>query len=372
VLSRRLALKTVFENMDVWALAGQSNMEGCALLAGSMPSDARVWCFTTAGIWDIAAEPLHDEASRQPSDKEPVGAGLGLSFGCAMADALERPVGLIPCAYGGSSLKDWMHRQKDDGTESLYGDMLKQVSRAGGNLRGILWYQGEADCTAQLAPSYGQRLAEWISTVRADLKRPDLPVVVVQLGRFVPHASELVLWDPVREALRRLPLNVPYTAVTSAIDLGLTDLIHIDTQGLIRLGRRMARLALGLMNDRDSAPGPQVVRIRRQQILRDGPGGRGPMGMAYVATSGVTGGWNPRQHISGFEVRDHDGQPRDDVFLINAWVDESDLTSIRLLLTAPPDDSVRIGYGLGQNPYCNAVDDADMPLCAFMPMEITD
>jgi len=38
---------------------------------------------------------------------------------------------------------------------------------------------------------------------------------------------------------------------------------------------------------------------------------------------------------------------------------------VRLLLGAPPDEALRVGYGLGINPYCNVVDEADMPLCTF-------
>lgn len=32
-----------------------------------------------------------------------------------------------------------------------------------------------------------------------------------------------------------------------------------------------------------------------------------------------------------------------------------------------PDATVRVGYGLGLDPRCDLVDEADMPLCAFLP-----
>ncbi len=47
------------ENLDVWVLAGQSNMQGVGDLAGAVPPDERVWNFTRAGHWEIATEPLH-------------------------------------------------------------------------------------------------------------------------------------------------------------------------------------------------------------------------------------------------------------------------------------------------------------------------
>lgn len=113
-------------NLDVWVLAGQSNGEGCALLAGALPPDPRVLAFTSAGAWTGAEEPLHrhwesftpvhqallrpglpvekrdwtDAAlAEEASQTRKQGAGLGLAFGRAMADATGRPVGLIPAAH---------------------------------------------------------------------------------------------------------------------------------------------------------------------------------------------------------------------------------------------------------------------------------
>ena len=56
--------------------------------------------------------------------------------------------------------------------------------------------------------------------------------------------------------------------------------------------------------------------------------------------------------------------------MIDVSADRADPTAIRVLLSAPPEEGARLGYGLGFNPYCNAVDDADMPLCTFMPRGI--
>src|SRR5690606_13817201 len=119
------SVSTLPDHLDVWALAGQSNMQGCGLLAGALSPDARVWNFSSAGRWEIAEEPLHrlwesctpvqqkllreglgvlTIAKRNESDEEmaaleaqtrQTGAGLGIAFGKAMADATGKPVGLI-------------------------------------------------------------------------------------------------------------------------------------------------------------------------------------------------------------------------------------------------------------------------------------
>lgn len=376
---------------DVWVLAGQSNMQGCGWLHGALAPDERVWSFNSAGQWEIGNEPLHrlwesctpvhqelmrlwlPEADKQVSDEEYArrenetrtgGAGLGLSFAIAMAEALGRPVGLIPAAHGGTSLDQWSPSLKYLGGRSLYGAMLQRIQMAGGKLRGILWYQGESDATLMsLASSYAKRFDEWIAAVRADTGIADLPVYVVQIGRVVepPDRQGLWLgWDLVREALRTLPERTPHTAVTSAVDLTLVDLIHIDTHGLVRLGQRLAKLALA-----GRQFGPQVAGIERF---------KSPAGLVNairVRFRGLTGGWQVTDNLGGFEVRLPEAEYRDPLYVVNAWVDPAgDGTDIIVLLNREMDADVSLGYGLGLNPACDLADEADMPLCAFLPQAV--
>src|SRR4051812_30407816 len=104
---------TDLTNLDVWVLAGQSNMQGCGLLCNPMlpdssASDERVLNFTMAGHWQVAEEPLHplwesytpvhenflragvpndtrptEEIAAEYRDNCTWGAGLGISFGVA-------------------------------------------------------------------------------------------------------------------------------------------------------------------------------------------------------------------------------------------------------------------------------------------------
>lgn len=386
--------------MDVWILAGQSNMQGCGLLCepglcDASASDERVWSFSTAGEWQKAEEPLHrlwesytpvhqnfmrqhlvgddvnlsnEEIAARDASTRFSGAGLGISFASAIADATGKTIGLIPAAHGGTSLEDWNFNRKDQGGASLYGAMLQRVKKAREsadfNLRGVLWYQGESDCIDGQAQSYGDRLGAWVEAMRADLEDANVPFIAVQLGRVLVAPADAVnswqarRWDEVREALRTLPERVPHSAVVSAIDLGLCDTIHIDTPGLIRLGRRMARAALDL----NAAP-----RLKQIEAGEKHPLG---FGAARVLCDGVSGGWQPRHHISGFEIRSEDGSVHPRIVVIEANADAREPKVINVILSTPLDDSLRLGYGLGLNPYCNAVDENDMPLPAFAPQPI--
>lgn len=110
------------ENMAVWVLAGQSNMEGVGLLSGAMPADEHVWSFTNAGQWAVASDPLHcfwesstpvhrnllrpgltpeqqqlsdEELAAQSRATRVCGAGLGIAFGVRLSEWGGEPIGLI-------------------------------------------------------------------------------------------------------------------------------------------------------------------------------------------------------------------------------------------------------------------------------------
>jgi hypothetical protein len=381
--------------LDTWVLAGQSNMQGRAWLRGALQPDRRVWSFSSAGLWEQAEEPLHrlwesftpvhqalmrdgmtpaemavsdQEYARREAAERTIGAGLGIAFGKAMADALRRPIGLIPAAHGGTSLGQWCESRK--GVDGLYGAMLERIRRAGGRLRGVLWYQGESDA-AELADatSYGERLDRWITALRVDTGIPALPIVAAQIGRVLPpsiRADRITAWDYVKEALATLPQRTPATAVTSAVDLPLTDSIHVSTSGLIRLGRRMARLALRLTERPDIAAGPRIRSIEPWLT----PSGQG--NGLRIRFQGTTGAWSRTEMIRGFALHAEEGDGAGGPpVIVNAWTDEEAADgSVLLLLDRLPLAGERISYAFGTDPLCDLVDGADMPLCAFMPRRI--
>ena len=380
-------------SMDLWILAGQSNMQGRALLSDPRfrqePDDA-VRSFSMAGTWERAADPLHrlwesttsahrlimrpglPEADRGLSDDDlaarlradPVqGVELGRPFGRAMARATGAPVGLIPAAHGGTSLAQWRPATGDAHGATLYGSMIVRARRAvassGGVLRGLLWYQGESDATVAASAVYEESFRAWVDSVRADLGASDLPVHVVQLGRLVqpagadnPNAFDEDAWDAIRDVQLRTPQTIPHSSVVSAIDLGLCDAIHIDAPGLDRLGRRLARTALG-----HSTPhAREVVRTHDQAnglpVLR-------------LECADVAGGWRQASRITGFSTHHRDGRRHAAVEVIEARLDVRDPSCLEILLTGW-DDDLALGYGRGFDPACTLTDHEDMALPAFL------
>ncbi|HEV3024024.1 MAG TPA: sialate O-acetylesterase, partial [Pirellulales bacterium] len=174
---------------DLWVLAGQSNMEGVGDLVEVTPPNDRVMLLGMGGQWYRAEEPLHwlvdspdPVHSGDPSTRAEraagahktrrKGAGLGLPFAVSMVNATNVPIGLVACAHGGTSMEQWNPSKKDEGGNSLYGSMMRQVKLAGGKVKGVLWYQGEAEANAKSSQVFPKVFADFIGAVRQDFGQP--------------------------------------------------------------------------------------------------------------------------------------------------------------------------------------------------------
>jgi sialate O-acetylesterase len=393
---------------DLWVLAGQSNMEGVGNLIDVTPPHSRVMLLGMDGRWGTAEEPLHwlvdspDAFHSGDPKTRPVrsaqihktrtkGAGLGLPFGVAMVETTGVPVGLIACAHGGTSMAQWSPALKDQGGNSLYGSMLRQLKLAGGKVKGVLWYQGESDAMgpSDTAKSYQKVFTDFIASVRSDLGQPELPFYYVQIGRFV-YGGDPQGWNAVQDAQRLIPERVPNTAVVSVVDLELDDSIHVGTSGLKRAGQRLARIAQRELFGKIGATTPTLDRVTIGQnntlvVKFKGvnmgsappqPGGMsGMIGMAGGASAisrfGESGaiGLKPERHIAGFSIRKEDGTKLPLIF--EACIGRArDTVVLKLAGAIPPKAS--LWYGDGMDPYCNLTDGLDMAVPVFGPIALDD
>lgn len=224
---------------DLYLLVGQSNMAGRGALdeVERIPTE-RVWKFTLTGEWAEAVEPVH-------FDRPTAGAGPGLAFGRAMADAAqETVVGLIPCAVGNSPLSRW-----EPGGD-LYSNAVARTRDAlatGGRLRGILWHQGEADSWSKAkAESYAQRLTNMVTRLREDLGETYAPFIAGEVGAHYAESIARRGGTPfvakVNEEMKQAVALLPAAGWVSAEGLAPgPDGIHFDAPSAHELGRRYAR-----------------------------------------------------------------------------------------------------------------------------------
>jgi sialate O-acetylesterase len=368
---------------DLWILAGQSNMEGVGNLVDVEPPIPQVHSFDMADKWLVAEEPLHTLVNatdpvhwRLNQNKEPErwtgerldkylnerkrGAGLGLPFAEEMVRRTGVPVGLIPCAHGGTSMDQWSPALKDREGESLYGSMLRRFHAVGGNVRGILWYQGESDANPKAAPAFLNKFEDFVKAVRLDFKEPELPFYYVQIGRHADNKN-VAEWNAVQAAQLKAESDLENVGMIVSIDATMDDPIHLSTASLKRVGRRIADRAChdlfpNLKEYADLKPGPRPVAAKYQD------------GVLKVTFTGVNGKLGSDGRISGFSIQDEKGEALPLIY--RAVLDPGDTDAVLLYLAPKPPQNAALRYGAGKDPYCNVHDEADRPVPVFGPFAI--
>lgn len=229
--------------LELFLLAGQSNMAGRGDVE---PQDREtvegLFALSTADRWIPAADPVH-------YDKPKIaGVGLARTFGrTLLACRPAAQIGLVPAAFGGSLLDEWLPGGKH------YLEALRRaaVARASGRFRGLLWHQGESDASDETrAKTYLERFTRVVECFRRDLEAPALPVVVGQLGGFL-RTSGVEFASPYADLVNRQLAQAPAAIANAAFvpSGGLAhrgDELHFNAPSLRELGRRYAHAFLML------------------------------------------------------------------------------------------------------------------------------
>jgi hypothetical protein len=223
---------------DIYLLTGQSNMSGRGLLDELTPAERTP---------DPAIQLYgNDEKTRPALDPLDAAAGQvdvvsGLFFARATRTRRDRPILLVPCAKGGSSMAQWA---PGGGRDTLYGSCLARA-KAAGKVRGILWYQGETDAgRPDSAQGWKASFEALVDRFRSDLGGRRLPIVIVQLAD--PPSPEVQApktypsWAAI-QAVQAEPLPA-CVAMVPAGGLPLkADTLHLTTASQRVLGGRLAQ-----------------------------------------------------------------------------------------------------------------------------------
>ena len=245
VLFGLAASVTSAKALQVYILAGQSNMEGQSVvdLTGknynegrgtlvevmARPANAERYAHLRAknGSWVVRKDVwIRYQREKQPllvgelsvgyavyGDKHHFGPEL--QFGHVVGEASRDQVLLIKTAWGGKSLfRDFRPPSAGGVVGPYYVKMLAEVRAALAGLKkdfpaydgspvelaGFVWYQGWNDGVnpKTAVPEYEQNLAHLIRDVRKEFKAPKLPVVIGELtGPWVDAPKE---WTALRQA----------------------------------------------------------------------------------------------------------------------------------------------------------------------------
>ncbi len=253
------------KKINVFILAGQSNMEGRAD-GNKLTSQDRERLRRVQDRVRLAFnhEPIRPLDVVKPSAeiaeiyKRDLIFGPELFFGIALSEAWpEEKILLIKLAAGATSLHgswnpDWratnaaaMGEENEPKLYSALTAYVKQVLSAYSGdeyqIRAMLWVQGETDAGNETAAAeYGTNLRHLVESIRHDMGHETLPFLLFQVG----HGNVV---QGMNRTARELP-NV--TLIPQSLDPNSPDFYqkmengHYNYQGMKKLGHRFAELFL--------------------------------------------------------------------------------------------------------------------------------
>jgi len=220
----------------VFLLAGQSNMAGRGVVeTQDTLSDPRIFSINAQSKIILAKEPLHFY------EPNLVGLDCGLSFGKALLPHLPKKTAILilPTAVGGSSISQWLgdstHRKV-----KLWSNFLEKVAigKKHGQIKGILWHQGESDANDKNIPLYAGRLAQLVQKFRTAVGNPQLPIIMGELGAYSQNPGQ---WKQINAQIWGYVIKDFYAALVTTQDLQHKgDKIHFDSAGQRMMGKRFA------------------------------------------------------------------------------------------------------------------------------------
>lgn len=219
-------------------LIGQSNAAGRGFLTEAEPldtCDGRLKMLRN-GRWQTMFRPVNP-------DRAFSGTSFAESFAKAYAEAHPGvEVGIIPCADGGTEISQWLPG------EILFDNAVScaKLARRTSVLKGILWHQGEGDCSEEKCALYAERFIKVMETLRREIGNETIPILIGGLGDFLAQyeASPRIMEYHVliNRILQSLGDSYPYCAFVPATGLGSNpDHLHFSAAALQEFGVRYSK-----------------------------------------------------------------------------------------------------------------------------------
>ena len=285
---------------DVWLASGQSNMEiplngfpGSAVIKNAAQEIAQA-NLSQVRLLHVELKsspyPLRDQSASWTACTPQTAASfsaVAYFFGREIQQREHVPIGLIDSTWGGTPVEAWisldgldssgaslipilnarsqrMHHEADLSALEAQNPTAASTSRhawhpdpaswepawlfnamiapeTGFTMKGAIWYQGESNTAAGLAPMYSKLFPALISDWRAKWGEGNFPFLFVQISSYKSNPTDS--WGIVRDAQRRT-LALTGTGMAVSLDVGDPNNIHPPDKQSV--GHRLALAARAL------------------------------------------------------------------------------------------------------------------------------
>ena len=214
-------------------MVGQSNMAGRGDFGEVEPICNNKCFMLRMGRWQAMSEPINPDRAILNSMFHS-GVGLAASFADELSKYADIEVGLIPCADGGTKIRQW---QPGD---LLYDHAvaMAKLAMCTSDLCGIIWHQGETDCRGLDEDEYRQDFLNVMTSFRKD-SGENLPIIIGEISDKISPERKMDSIDRMNILLHKLQKEIPLCGIVSVEGLELKeDGIHFSSKSYRELGKR--------------------------------------------------------------------------------------------------------------------------------------
>ena len=222
---------------------------------------------------------------------------------------------------------------------ALYNGMIAPLTPFA--IRGVIWYQGEANSGHDRAPLYARLFQAMIRDWRNEWGEGDFPFLFVQIANWNTAPEDM--WPDVRNAQRQA-LALRNTGMAVTIDIG--DPVDIHPKNKQDVGLRLALAARAIaFGEKVEWSGPLYRQVTQEEnALR----------VWFDHANGLVA---KGAELTGFEVAGVDGK----YSAAEAKIDGTSVVVSSATVPAP----VSVRYGWAANPNCNLFNKEGLPASPF-------
>lgn len=308
---------------EVWLASGQSNMEmplrgfdNCPV-ENSVETILQADCYKDkVRMFTVPKEQSYEPQTECKGEWRNASSQYAAEFSAAayhfatvLSRALQTPVGIVVCAYGGSRVESWMPREQllrypdiDLSEESMskitawerpllmYNAMFLPVKNY--TYKGIIWYQGESNVGHY--DTFADRLVKMAEIWRGALELGEIPFYTVEIAPYADYGECGAL---LREQQHKAAARIGNSACVSTNDLVKPyEGLQIHPCQKRQVGLRLALTALnkayGCRWIACESPSYKAMRVEG--------------GKAIVSFEHTEGGFSRLEGIRGFEIAGED------------------------------------------------------------------